>query len=131
PIFTAYGIALVFRALRSRTLQIVFGALLLVVYGGSLIRYLHLYHREYPLYSQSYYGWQFGPRDIFKTFLAVQRDYNDLVFVGAHNSPQIFAKFYDPENACLGKCRTVDHGDTIADVSKDRKQLFAIPVEDA
>ncbi len=40
-------------------------------------------------------------------------------------------KFYDPENTCLGKCRTVDHGDLEVDVATKRRQLFAIPVEDA
>jgi hypothetical protein len=40
-------------------------------------------------------------------------------------------KFYDPENTCLGKCRTVDHGDAEVDVATERRQLFAIPVEDA
>ncbi len=131
PMFTAYGIALVFQRVRSRNVQIALGVLLVAFYTVSLTRYLHRYHREYPLYSQSYYGWQFGPRDIIKRFLAVQRDYDDLVFVGAHNSPQIFMKFYDPENTCRDKCRTVDHGDSRVDVATDRRQLFAIPVEDA
>ena len=61
----------------------------------------------------------------------MHRDYDTCVFVGTQNAPQIFMKFYDPDNDCLGKCRTVDHGGAIAGVLVDGRELFAIPIEDA
>lgn len=88
----------------------------------SFFYYLNLYFKEYPLYSSGYWGWQAGPRDIIKYFLSVKDKYQDLVIIGNFNAPDIFLKFYDPENLCRNKC----HIGNLDDFNPKKKQLFAI-----
>ncbi|PJE69227.1 hypothetical protein COU96_00860 [Candidatus Shapirobacteria bacterium CG10_big_fil_rev_8_21_14_0_10_38_14] len=90
----------------------------------SLESYLYRYHIEYPLYSSDFWGWQFGPREVMKYFLEVRNNYDNLFLMGDFNSPEIFIKFYDPENICQGRCQTGG----MEKVNLNKRQLYAISI---
>ncbi len=84
--------------------------------------YTNKYFREYPLYSSDFWGWQYGPREVMKYFLNSKEKYNELYLAGSFNSPEIFIKFYDPENTCKGKCKV----GSLKEYNPSKRQLFAI-----
>ena len=84
--------------------------------------YLNNYFIKYPLYSSNFWGWQYGPGEIIAYFKEQRGKYDDLYLASKFNAPEIFIKFYDPENICSGKCRVGD----IDRFDPKRKQLFAI-----
>jgi len=84
-----------------------------------------LLSKKYPLYSSDFWGWQYGPRQTINYFIKNQ-PFNDLMCLeGKFNSPEIFIRFYDPENQCLNKCRICDFKSK--DINKN--QLFSISHE--
>lgn len=122
PIFSGAGIVAFFQLLSNRRVQMIFVGVILCIYGIFLTHYLYLYHTHYPQYSEDFWGWQFGPRDVMRYFLSQKDSYDNLYLIGMFNSPEIFIRFYDPNNLCQHKCQ-------IGDISKfdpRRKQLFAI-----
>ncbi|MCX6791728.1 MAG: glycosyltransferase family 39 protein [Candidatus Gottesmanbacteria bacterium] len=122
PIVSTIGITLVFSLIRNKRVQLVLSLLIFLGYGISFGRYLYLYHTQYPLYSQDFAGWQFGPRDVMKTFLDNKGKYDEYLLIGEFNAPEIFLKFYDPTNICQNKCRIAG----VNDIHEDRSQLIAI-----
>lgn len=90
----------------------------------SLESYLYRYHVEYPLYSSDFWGWQFGPREVMKYFLEVRNNYDNLYLLGNFNSPEIFIKFYDPENLCQNRCQIGG----MEKLNLNKRQLYAISI---
>lgn len=76
-----------------------------------------------PLYTSGYWGWQFGPRDIISYFKEVKNDYDELIMEPAFNAPDIFFKFYAP-NDCQ-KCLVGN----LDSYNSAKKQLFAVTPE--
>lgn len=95
-----------------------------LVVSSNFFIFLNLF-QKYPLYSSDYWGWQSGPKQIMAYFLEHQSSYQQLCLEGQFNAPQIFLKFYDPENRCLDKCQICDH----QSFDPSQKQLFAISHE--
>jgi 4-amino-4-deoxy-L-arabinose transferase-like glycosyltransferase len=87
----------------------------------SLIYYLNLYFVQYPLYSSDFWGWQYGARDIIKYFIVNERKYDQLIMAPEFNAPEIFFKFYAPDNCsnCIVGTPNENHNPSL-------KQLFAV-----
>jgi len=86
----------------------------------SVIYYLNREHK-YQEYAADYWGWQYGPKEIFAYFLTQKDTYDELFMTGMFNEPYIFYKFYDPD----GKCSNCHIGG-ITQLNTDKKQLFAV-----
>ena len=127
-LFTALGIHYSFKLITGNLLKIsssIITISFVYVVAVSFSIFLNLLFR-YPLYSSDFWGWQYGPRDIMKYFLTVQNQYDDLYMSGEYNGAEIFLKFYDPENTCLGKCKIGDLWRNPAIYDPSRRQLFAL-----
>lgn len=83
--------------------------------------YLNLYSVKYPQYSSDFWGWQFGAKDIVKYFVSEQSKYDELIMAPEFNAPEIFFKFYSPNN-CI-KCKV---GLPDQSYNPNLKQLFAV-----
>ena len=138
-IITAFGLITATRILINRdwgptnrsTGVVLAGALLLAtaaVATFQLASYLDVYHGSYQRNSAGFWGWQWGARQIVEHFRAVEDDYDLLVIDGyaAFNEPQIFLKFYAP-NDC-GNCVVGqwDEAHWPNEYDPAKKQLFAI-----
>lgn len=95
-----------------------------VVVMLSIIRFVNLLNL-YPKYSSDFWGWQYGPKPIMNYFLDHNKEYDQLCLEGQFNAPDIFLKFYDPNNYCLGKCQIC----SIDSYNPAKKQLFAISLD--
>jgi len=82
-----------------------------------------------PLTTSDFWGWQYGPRDTMKYFLANKNNYDDLYLSGEFNAPEIFLKFYDPENTCQNKCQIGDFWRNPPILNPQRRQLFSLSPE--
>lgn len=122
PIMTSIGLLWLFTQIRRKTLQQLFGTCIVIGYILLFGRYLYLYHTHYPLYSQNFWGWQYGPREVMKTFIEKQGVYDEYLFIGEFNAPDIFIRFYDPTNICQNKCRIA----STTDITPTSNQLIAI-----
>ncbi len=122
PLFSAIGMAALLNKIKKSRLRYLGIGFVIVIYSIFFTRYLYLYHVEYPMYSQDFWGWQFGPRDIMKTFLANKDAYNDYLIIGQFNAPDIFIKFYDPSNQCNHTCRIA----SLSDIQIQGQQLIAV-----
>jgi 4-amino-4-deoxy-L-arabinose transferase-like glycosyltransferase len=122
PIFSAIGMAALLNTMKRTGARRLCIGLFILIYGMFFFHYLYLYHAQYPLYSQDFWGWQFGPRDIMQTFVANKNTYDEYLIIGEFNAPDIFIKFYDPTNQCANKCRIASLGD----INIQRKQLIAL-----
>jgi len=99
---------------------------LVVIFSFShFIQLLNLY----PLYSSDFWGWQYGPKEIIKYFLANRNNYDELFISGEFNGGQIFLKFYDPDNLCQNKCKMGDLWRTPEIVNPPKRQLFSLSPE--
>ncbi len=86
----------------------------------------YIYHfQKYPLYSSDFWGWQYGPHEIISYFKDHRSEYKDLYMTGSFNAPEIFLKFYDPDNLCKN-C----HIGGLNDVDQTKKQLFVLSEEE-
>lgn len=123
-IIAAVGLEVLFNYARTVKKIIYYGLVVtitIVLFFSFLNFWLLL--KQYPYKSSNFWGWQFGPRDIMKTFLENKDKYDDLIIVGNFNAPDIFLKFYDPKGSCLDKCKI---GGVQKTFDSRRKQLFAI-----
>ncbi len=77
---------------------------------------------KYPQYSSDFWGWQYGAKPVMNYFLQNKDSYQQLCLEGAFNSPDIFLKFYDPDNYCQDKCQICGTND----YDSRKSQLFAI-----
>lgn len=94
---------------------------IIIVIFLSFLNYINLYFLKYPLYSSDLWGWQYGARDIVKYFELKKSEYDELIMAPEFNAPEIFFKFYAPNN-CL-KCKI---GLPQNMYNSNIKQLFAI-----
>ncbi len=125
-ILTAAGIYYIYKLLKKfKKTNRIFLALLILSVVLSCSLYLFKYHKEYPLYSSDFWGWQFGPKPIMQTFLSEKNIYDELIMYGDFNSPDTLLKFYDPNNTCDGKCFIGD----LDNLSDEKRQLFAIQAD--
>lgn len=119
---SAVGLVFLLSFLRNRFLLTVFSICLVFIVMVSFSYYLQNYFTKYPLYSSDFWGWQFGPRNVMQYFLATRNAYDEFFLMGNFNSPEIFVKFYDPENVCQDRCQIGG----VERFGNDRKQLFAV-----
>jgi 4-amino-4-deoxy-L-arabinose transferase-like glycosyltransferase len=122
PVISAIGITVILNTITLPHIRRLWIGLLSLIYIIFFLHYLYLYHTQYPLYSQDFWGWQFGPRDIMQTFLTNKGAYDEYLIIGEFNSPDIFIKFYDPTNQCGSRCRVAG----ISDINPQKRQLIAL-----
>jgi 4-amino-4-deoxy-L-arabinose transferase-like glycosyltransferase len=119
-ILSALGLKFLFKIFTNFKLRAILGFFFAIIISFSFINYLFLF-QKYPQYSSDYWGWQSGPEEIMKYFIANQSLYDRLCLEGAFNSPNIFIKFYDPTNLCHNKCQICS-----PESLEFQRQLFAI-----
>jgi hypothetical protein len=95
---------------------------LILVTMFSLTNYYQKYFINYNLHSSDFWGWQYGAKPVMSYFLQHSQSYDQLILMGNFNSPEIFPKFYDPENSCQSKCIIGN----LSFYDPTKKQLFAI-----
>lgn len=135
-IITAYGVMALLWALtrwqRPQSLKVAgLGLAMIAVFATAVAAswrftsYLDAYHGTYSQIAADYWGWQWGARDIIQRFLQVEDEYDQLVMDGAFNAPDIFIRFYAPNdcsNCIIGDWDKYD---------PSKKQLFALRPENA
>lgn len=87
----------------------------------SFTNYLNSYFIRYRIYSSDFWGWQYGAREIVQYFKENESKYDELIMAPEFNAPDIFFKFYAPNNC--SKCR-IGLSDT--NYNPSVKQLFAV-----
>jgi 4-amino-4-deoxy-L-arabinose transferase-like glycosyltransferase len=88
----------------------------------SFLYYLNLYFIAYPKYSSSWWGWQYGPKDIVAYFTSHENQYDDMFMPYLFNGPHEFFKFYAP-----GDCAKCQIGLPDNYYNSARRQLYALP----
>lgn len=127
-LLTGYGLVLAFDFVRGLKLpdpRLAAGALIAVVLAISLYNfgsYLEHYHGEYPNLSADFWGWQYGAKEVYTRFDAVEDDYDQLIIDSRFNAPRIFVAFYDID---CRKCRVNNAGA----YRPELRQLFALRPE--
>lgn len=96
-------------------------AIILFLIIGNFLFFLRFYFFLYPLYSSDFWGWQYGARDIVEYFVANESNYDQLIMAPEFNSPEIFFKFYAPNN-----CKNCSVGTPHDAYNLRLKQLFAV-----
>jgi 4-amino-4-deoxy-L-arabinose transferase-like glycosyltransferase len=125
PLLSAIGVTAILSTIKKTYIRRLCIGLFCAIYCMFFFYYLYLYYVEYPIYSQGFYGWQFGARDVMQTFLANKGMYDDYLIIGQFNSPSIFINFYDPTNQCAGTCRVA----RLSDINTQRKQMIAVSAQ--
>ncbi|MBI2908508.1 MAG: glycosyltransferase family 39 protein [Chloroflexi bacterium] len=128
-ILAALGFVSLFIVLRKLEFRALLTAMMIVVVAFSFQTYLQKYFSDYAGYSSSFWGWQYGPKEIMGYFLANKDSYDDLYLSGEFNGSGIFLRFYDPQGSCQGKCRIGDVSRTPRIYDPKRKQLFSLSPE--
>lgn len=123
-IISALGLVFLIKIFSKNYQKIIFYLIFIIILIISVFNYYSLF-KQYPQYSSDFWGWQSGPRQIINYFIKNQSSYQQLCLEGQFNAPEIFLKFYDPENKCLNKCQICDYHL----FKPDQKQLFAISKE--
>jgi 4-amino-4-deoxy-L-arabinose transferase-like glycosyltransferase len=117
-IFIAIGIIETTKFLPYKKLVSATILLLIII---NIFSFSNFYFRKYPLYSSDYWGWQYGARDIVKYFATNEQKYGQLIMAPEFNAPEIFFKFYSPNN-----CLTCNVGTPDTNYNPSLKQLFAV-----
>lgn len=123
-LITAWGIVSFINLIKKKKYENIITIFICLCLIISFINYLKIYFVEYPKYSEDFWGWQFGARDIMKYYIANQNYYDELIFPTDFNAPDIFPKFYS-QNECY-KCRV---GLPETDFDQSKKQLFSLNPE--
>lgn len=89
------------------------------------IGYLAILFFKYPLYSADYWGWQYGPKEAVLYFLKNINAYDEFYLTGKFNAPEIFLKFYAPDNKCF-KCKI----GSIENYKDNLRQIFAVSADE-
>ncbi|OGK41142.1 hypothetical protein A3A74_02255 [Candidatus Roizmanbacteria bacterium RIFCSPLOWO2_01_FULL_35_13] len=92
---------------------------LLILFNFGL--FLNYYFVLYPFKSADFQGWQYGTKDIVNYFSSHQKSYEDLIMTPEFYFPEIFFKFYAPNNC--SKCKV---GLPDKYFNQRRKQLYAL-----
>lgn len=108
-------------------LVLVFSCLFLFAFNSSAMLFQRF--TANPFTTSDFWGWQYGPQDIMKYFLAVKDNYDQLYMSGEFNGAEIFPKFYDSENHCENKCQIGDFWREPAIYNSQRRQLFSLSPE--
>lgn len=114
PFLFSYG----FNLIKNNYIKII----IFIIFLFEVLSFYNNY-KNYPLYSSNYWGWQSGPKEIIAYFKTQTNNYDELYMTGYFNAPEIFLKFYDPEN----KCKNCFIGG-VDRLNKNKKQLFAFRV---
>lgn len=120
-IITALGIVYVASLIKKTNHQLALYVGIVLLFIASCILYLYAYFVQYPLYSEDFWGWQYGAHDIVDYFVQKETQYDQEIMTPEFNAPDIFFKFYAP-NQCK-KC--------VVGLPQDffnprMKQLFAV-----
>jgi len=116
-ILSAIGLKRLLQLVKSQILKI----LIFVILIFSFINFWKLF-QKYPLYSSDFWGWQSGPQEIMSYYIDQSKNYDQLCIEGAFNAPDIFIKFFDPQNICKGKCKICD----TKVFNSNKRQIFAV-----
>lgn len=122
-IFSAVGIFYFLRYLSKLHLyyfQIALGIIFFVILA-SFMQFVNLYFSKYNLYASDFWGWQYGARDIVKYFASQESKYDELVMAPEFNAPEIFFKFYAPN-----QCEKCQIGTPKESYNPTKRQLFAV-----
>lgn len=120
-IITALGIYIFLSWIKHKHLKKLSLVLLIMVFCLSNGKYLYTYFFLYPQYSEDFWGWQYGAKDIVQYFVQHQETYDKEIMAPEFNSPEIFFRFYAP-NDCT-KCKV---GLPQESFDSRQRQLFAI-----
>lgn len=122
-IITAVGIIYVIEKTKhfKKPSQILFLITLLALLMISFTYYILLYFKFYPEYSSDFWGWQYGPSVIVNYFSEHKNQYDEMYMIPAFNAPDIFFKFYAPQNCDTCKVGTPDNS-----YNPTLKQIFAV-----
>jgi len=129
----AFGIYSIFEVFLSRSLklkaaQISLSAFLFFLIFQSFSTLLYHFKMN-PLTTSDFWGWQYGPREIMKYFLATKDSYDELYMSSEFNGAEIFLKFYDPQNKCQHKCKIGDFWREPTIYNPQKRQLFSLSQE--
>jgi len=97
-----------------------------LVIVSSVLIYLILFFRDYPMYSSDYWGWQYGFRPAMTYFKTQENNYDQLLVTHRFNGTEGLFQFYNVEFKCQ-KCKVMTNPITI-DIEKH--QLFALRKDD-
>lgn len=97
-ILTALGIVAFLSFITKRKVKIITATILTLVIGYSFKLYFTEYFTRYPIYSSNFWGWQYGAREIVNYFEEHENEYDHLYMAPEFNAPDIFLKFYSPQN---------------------------------
>ena len=120
-VFSAVGVISFFNLIKKTKIQLISACFFVTIIFLSFFNFLKLW-QDYPQYSADFWGWQFGPQEVMKYFLAQKNNYDQLCLEGVFNAPNIFLNFYDPKNNCSGKCDIC----SLESYQPKAKQLFAV-----
>jgi len=98
--------------------------LFFTLFAINLAIFIPFYYKSYPNYSAGYWGWQSGPKEIVSYFSLHEIMYDQLYMQGEFNAPEIFFKFYAPN-----ECRKCLIGDPAHYYNSNLKQVFAVTPE--
>lgn len=107
---------------KRKIVKTLFSIVLFLLFSVSIITLIKHFN-DNPQTTSDYWGWQFGPREVFKYFNAHENEYDDLIMTGTFNGAYIFLDFYAPN---CHKCRlgNLDYLDI------NKHQLFALRPEE-
>jgi len=120
-IITSVGFIYIISLIRDIQLRIAIFISITLLFIISFSLYIYTYFVSYSLYSEDFWGWQYGAKDIIRYFIKQQENYNDEIMIPEFNAPDIFFKFYAP--ADCKKCKLGQPDDSL---DLTRKQLFAV-----
>ncbi len=97
-ILTSIGIICSISFIKNMNIKKIYIGALSIIIFLSAYNYLFTFYTNYPSYSSSFWGWQYGPRDIIKYFVENKDQYDQLVMAPEFNAAYIFFKFYAPDD---------------------------------
>ncbi len=123
-IFISIGFLTIINIFKKVAPQKLIMALLLFAVLLNFVFFLKFYFQVYPKNSWGFWGWQYGAKEIINYFSTNQKFYDELIMAPEFNQPEIFFKFYAP-NDCQ-KCLVGLPNDSY---KPGIKQLFVVPYE--
>lgn len=127
PFLTAYAIRVLGLVLNKQKLRMnLIQGIFIVLVGAEIGILLRDYYVEYPKYSADYWGWQYGPKEIFKYFDEHKQEYDELIMTGYFNHPEPLFDFYNYQY----KCEKCFLGGVVEKYDVNKKQLFAVRTDE-
>ena len=125
-IFTGYGLYAFLLILHRFKKLYRYGLMILLMCATMyyVVDYLHEYHFNYPKYSEDFWGWQAGAKEIVEYFQSVEHKYDQMIMSHKFNGPGMLLRFYnkgDNDKYIIGGIEKLDI---------DLKQLFALSIDD-